>query len=229
MVSEKDVGPAYKPRYVAHALAVYVMGPGKQKERAAVTEALVGRLGAADRPKGLRAFFVRTLQQCGDASHVAALAPLLTDEELADPAAQAMVTLGGDAAALLAKALPGATGRGRLAIIQALGGLRDASAVEALLKAAEDADENVRLTAVWALARGGDARAVDAVVKATEATETWPRRQATRAAFALAEGLAAAGKKEDAAKVFRHLRETRTADHERHVKEAAERAWEGMK
>src|SRR6266576_2727956 len=35
MVSEKDVGPAYKPRYVAHALAVYATRAGKEKERAA--------------------------------------------------------------------------------------------------------------------------------------------------------------------------------------------------
>jgi hypothetical protein len=229
MVKENDVGPAYKPRYVAHALAVYVMGPGKDAERAAVTEALVSRLMAADKPKGIRGFYVRTLQQCGNGSHAAALAPLLAEEELADPAAQAMVTLGGDSAALLAKALPDAKGRGRLAILQALGGLRDTAATEALIKEAEDSDEKVRLTAIWALARGGDPRAVDAVLKASDATESWPRSQATRAAFALAEGLAAAGKKDDAAKVYRHLREARTADHERHVKEAAERAWEGLK
>jgi HEAT repeat protein len=222
------VGPAYKPRYVAHGLAVYSTRPGLEKQRAAVTEALVARL-QSDKPKLIRAFVVRTLQVCGNASHVGALAPLLADEELADPAAQAMVTLGGDAAGLLAKALPQATGRGRLAIIQALGGLRDGAATEALVKAAEDADENVRLTAVWALARGGQPAAVGAVLKATEATESWPRSQATQAAFNLAEALAAAGKKDDAGKIYEQLRQTRTAEHEEHVREAAERGLAGLK
>jgi hypothetical protein len=228
MVSEKDTGPAYKPRYVAHALAVYATRPGKEKERAAVTEALVARL-QSEKPKVIRSFIVRTLQVCGNASHAAALAPLLADEELADPAAQAMVTLGGEAAALLAKALPQASGRGRLAIIQALGGLRDATATDALVTAAEDVDESVRLTAVWALARSGQPAAVGAVLKATETTESWPRSQATQAAFNLAEALAAAGKRDDAARIYEQLRQTRTAEHEEHVREAAERGLAGLK
>jgi hypothetical protein len=230
LVTENDTGPAYKPRYVAHDLAIYVTRPGKQRERTAVTEALLSRLDMADKPRGLRAFFIRTLQACGTPAHVAALAPLLTDEDLADPAAQAMVTLGGDAPTLLAAALPKATGpRAKLAISQALGGLRVPAATDALAKLAQDPDESIRLTAIWALARTGQPAAVAPVLKATDAIDSWPRSQATRAAFTLAEQLAATGSKTEATQIYQHLQSTRTADHERHVRDAAQHALESLK
>jgi hypothetical protein len=230
MVTHNDIGPAYKARYVAHALAVHVGRPGKEKERAAVVAALVSRLAAAPgRHTTTRAFAVRTLQLVGDASAVPALAPLLAEDDLADPAAQAMTTLGGDAAPLLAKALPTAKGRARLAILQALGQLQDpAAAIDAVVQAAAAEDETVRLTAIWSLARTGDPRAIDPIVKSLAAPEAWPRGQSTRAAFLLADRLTANGKGPEARDVYRKLIAARSADADRHVRQAAERGLAGM-
>ncbi|MFI5381479.1 MAG: HEAT repeat domain-containing protein, partial [Tepidisphaerales bacterium] len=122
----------------------------------------------------------------------------------------------------LRKALTTATARPRLAIVQALGGLRDAAATDALLQAATDPDTDVRLAAIWSLSRAGVVAAIDVVTKATDAPENWPRTQATRAAFLLAETLAAAGQKPDATCIFRHLIDTRTDPKEAHVRAAAE-------
>ena len=229
MVKENDIGPAYKARYVVHALATYTARPGKEKGQAAVVEALISRL-SSERPKAVRGFVVRTLQNCADKSTTPALVPLLAEEDLADAAAQAMATLGGaDAGPLLAKALPQAAGRAKVAIIQALGQVKDTSATEALTKAAADPDEAVRLTAVWALARGGEPAAIDPVLTAADATEAWPRGQATRAAFVLAESLAASGRKDQAATIYKRLLHARTGPHDEHVHAAAEQALAALK
>jgi hypothetical protein len=229
LVTENDVGPAYKPRYVLHGMAVYACRPGKETERAAIIAAIVPEL-TGSKPKGIRALLVRTLQTCGDAKAAQALAPLLADEELADVAAQAMTSLGGDTSKHFRDALAGAKGRAKLAIVQALGATRDAGAIAALADdMATDPNENLRVTAVWSLARSGDAAAIEPVLKATDVKEGWPRAQATRAAFALAESLAKAGKKADAGRIYRHLVGTRDPDHEKHQIDAAQRGLDAAK
>jgi HEAT repeat protein len=232
-IKENDVGPAYKPRYLVHVLALYTARSGREADRATLVEGIRPEL-TGEQPKTIRAFLIRTLATFAEPSVIPSLAPLLLDEDLADAAARTMVTLThsakpSDAAGpLLASALAHAKGRSRRAVVQALGDLRDSAAVEALLPLATDDDENTRLTALWALARSGDARAVAPVLKATDETASWARRQAAKAAFVLAESLVAAGKRDDAAKVYEHLRSTRSDEQEAHVKAAAERALAGL-
>jgi HEAT repeat protein len=226
-ITENDIGPKYKPRYLVHILAVYACRPGHERDRAAIIEAIIPQL-TSDKPKTTRGFLIRTLQVCGGDSVVPSLAPLLSDPDLADAAAQAMVTLGGDAPNLLRAALPKATGRPRLAIIQALGAMRDSASIEALGEAAGDADENTRITALWSLARTGSPVAVAAILKAAEVEESWPRSQATKAGFVLAEALATGGRKEEALRIYHYFEQSRTADHEAHVREAARRGAAGV-
>jgi hypothetical protein len=227
-ITANDIGPAYKPRYVLHGLAVYACRPGKEKERAAIVEAILPKL-TSNKSKTTRGFLIRTLQVCADQSVVSSLSPLLADEDLADPAAQAMVTLRGDAPELLRAALQEATGRPKLAIIQALGALKDSASLAALTDAANDKDENTRITALWSLARSGGPQAMDPILKATEAPDGWPRTQATKAAFVLAETLADANKTADAIKIYQHLQQTRSAEHEAHIRQAAEQALASLK
>ncbi len=236
LITENDIGPAYKPRYVLHGMAVYACREGNEKERAALIAAILPEI-TGKKPKTTRGFLVRTLQACADPAVIGAIAPLLGDEELADPAAAAMVELAtisegpktGEASQILREALGKSNGRARLAIIQALGSLKDRASIEALVQAAGDKDENVQVTALWALARTGDAAAIDPILKAADAPEGWLRRQATKAAFMLAESLAAEKQKENAGKIYRYLQQTRTGDEEKFVREAAERGNEGMR
>ena len=236
LITENDIGPAYKPRYVLHGMAVYACREGKEKERAAMIAAILPEI-TGNKPKTTRAFLVRTLQACADPAVIGALAPLLGDEELADPAAAAMVELAtisegpktGEASQIFRDAMGKSNGRARLAIIQALGSLKDRASIETLAQAAWDKDENVQVTALWALARTGDAGAIDPILKAADAPEGWLRRQATKAAFMLAESFAAEKQKENAGKIYRYLQQTRKGDEEKFVREAAERGLEGMK
>lgn len=228
LIPDKDVGSDYKARYAIHALAVYTTRPGKEKQRAIVQQALLAQLGKSS-SKIVQSLIMRTLQYAGDASAVPALAGYLNDVELVDPAALAMVALKGDAAKLLAAALEKASGRSKLAIIQALGGLVDSTALAGLTAAAKDEDVDTRVTAWWALSRTGLPQAASVLIEATGATETWPRNQATDAALSLADALAARNLKEPAAKIYQHLYDTRTARDEAHVKAAAQRGLEKLK
>ena len=59
--------------------------------------------------------------------------------------------------------------------------------------------------------------------KCADAATGWERINATDACLALAEGLIAAGKKSEAARIYKHFVRTRTAPAERHLRTAAER------
>src|SRR5262249_12162343 len=146
----------------------HVSGLRDAAQRRAFTEALVSTLGG-DRPKDVQAFVVRQVQLVGGREAVPALAQLLTDEALCDDAALAPAALKGGAAEPLQAALGRATGRPRLAIIQALGVLRDRAAAETLRKLVVDPDRDTRLAAGWALANGGDAGAAELLLKAADA------------------------------------------------------------
>lgn len=229
LLPDGDTTGDHKPRYALNGLCAYVIRPGKEQARAAVIAALVEQVNGS-RPKTVRAFLVRMVQQCGDASAVAALVPLLADEELCDPAAQALVCLGGDSPQQLRKALGSTSSvKCRLAIVQALGALKDAAAIDALIAAADDADDNLKITALWALARIALPGCVDAVVRASGRGDGWVRIQATKTAITLADNLAANGHRAEAAKVYEHLRDTCTEPKQAHVRDAAIAGLTGLK
>lgn len=214
-------GDDVKPRYALHALATYAAGldDAPRKEFAS---AVAGEL-EADRPPEVRIFLVRQLQVAGGGEVAAGLARLLRDEELCEPAAQALVAIRSGAAEQFRAALPDAKGRRRLVIVQSLGVLADAAAAPQLRKALDDEDGDTRLAAAWALANIGDPAAVDAVLKLAEAGG-YARIDATRSCLLLAERLAAAGRRDDARRIYAHLRQTRTEPSEAYVRNAAEKS-----
>jgi HEAT repeat protein len=214
-------GDDVKARYALRCVGVLVGGLEDRRHREEFTAALASQLGG-DRPKPVQAFLCEELQFAGTATAVPALGKLLLDEELCDAAAMALSAIGTGAGEQYRAALPKAKGRCRLVIVQNLGVVRDTASAESLRSALDDSDREVRLAAGWALARMGDAGAVDRLVAAT-ASEGWERIQATKHCLLLAEALAAAGKKDLAAKIYGHLKSSRTEAHERYVREAAER------
>jgi hypothetical protein len=84
-----------------------------------------------------------------------------------------------------------------------------------------DADREIRLVGGWGLARVGDAASVDAVLKAADVEAGYERIKATSSALLLAENLLAAGKKAEAAKIYTHLKATRSDASEAYVAEVA--------
>jgi len=157
----------------------------------------------------------------GGGEVVEKLGTLLLDEELCEPAAQALSAIGDGAAEQLRRALPRAKGKCRLTIVQNLGVVRDAISVGALKEAVSDEDGEVRIAAGWALANIGDASSVKLLLRTAEKANGWERIQATKACLLLAEKLRAAGRKNEAMSIYKHLRDTRTDPAERYVCDAA--------
>lgn len=214
----------YKPEYLLHCLTLFVGEPGKEAARKIFRDVLTAELSNEKHPPAVKRSLIRELQWIGDADTVQALGRLLADDALCDEAASALVAIGGEAGEALRRALPGAKGRCRLVLVQNLGVLREARATEALQNALRDDDPDVRIAAAWGLARTGDPRSADLLIKAAEVPPGLERIKATQACLLLAETLAAAGKKQDAAKIYTHLQQSRTDPKELYVREAAAQA-----
>jgi len=213
----------YKAGYVLHGLALRAGRPGNEKQRRLLAETLASQLDSRKHSKAVKAFLMQELQTVGGREAVKALGKHLLDDDLCEPATQALLSIREGAAEALRAALPKTKGKSRATIIQALGVLRDARSAAALKKSLDDADGDARLAAAWALARIGDPGAMDAMLKLADKAEGWERIQLTNACLLLAENRAA-GKKADAARIYTHLRDTRQDPKERHVREAAEKA-----
>jgi HEAT repeat protein len=216
LVVEPGKGEDYKVRYLLHGVVTYVARPDVQEHRQMVCDALASTLGGAA-PKAVQGFVIQELQCIADKAAAAAIGKLLLDEELYDPAARALLSIG-NTADLFRQALPAAKGRNRLEIIQALGVLRDAQAAADLKKACAAADADVRIAARDALGNIGDASTVDTLLAGAAEARDNERFKGTDAALVLAKRLVEAGNKKDAERVYRQLWDTRTALEERHVR-----------
>lgn len=222
MLVEPGRGDDVKPRYALHCLAVHMCKPDEEKARRAFTRTLATQLGG-ERPKAVQKYLIQQLQVAGGKEVAAALGKMLEDEELYEPAAQALVAIGDGAAEQLRNALPKVKGKAKLTIIQNLGVVRDAKSVGILQKALGNIDREIRLAAGWALANIGDAGSVDMLLKAADAEGTYERVTATKACLLLAERLLEAGRKEPAEKIYTNLRDTRNGPDETYIRAAAEK------
>jgi hypothetical protein len=109
-----------KPKYALHGLVMHASRPGAASERQLVAETLAAELEAGHSDE-LKAFLCRQLQLCGRDEEVPALARLLTDDRLCEPATQALLAIRSDAArSALRKALTAAEGSRKITIGQAV-------------------------------------------------------------------------------------------------------------
>lgn len=197
-------GNDIKARYALHCLALHCCKLDDDKARKRFAMALASQLGG-DRPKAVQEYIIQELQAVGGKEVVKTLGKMLSDEELCEPAAMALVAIGDGAAKQLRGALRGAKGKCLLTLVQNLGVVRDAGAVKALKGVLGAKDRELRIAAAWALANIGDAGSVDLLLKAAD-SEGWEKIQATKACLVLAEKLIEAGKKDQARKIYRHFK-----------------------
>jgi hypothetical protein len=181
---------------------------------------LASQLGG-DRPKAVQKYVIEQLQVAGGKEVVGALGKMLLDEQLCEPAAQALTAIGDGAAEQFRNALAKSSGKARLTIIQNLGVLADAGSASQLKTALGDEDREIRLAAGWALANMGDSGSVDLLLRAAQTEETYECVKATKACLLLAERLLATGRKEPAVKIYERLRDTRNGSDEAYVRIAA--------
>ncbi|MGB2820765.1 MAG: HEAT repeat domain-containing protein [Phycisphaerae bacterium] len=221
MLKDVDDGQDYKARYVLHAMAIYVCRADKQEQQEMFVDAVASQV--AGRSAGVRKFLIQQLQHAGSEKVAGALGRMLMDEKVCEEAALALLAIRKGAVEQFRSALPAAKGKCRLTVIQDLGVLGDASSAADLRRAASDSDRAVRIAARWALANIADAGSVDTLIKGS-GSKDWERIQAAKACLVLAEKLAAAGKKDEARRVYTHLRDTRTDESESYVRQAAAKA-----
>jgi HEAT repeat protein len=192
LLVEPGQGDDFKAHYALHCIALRVCQLGDARARADFARTLASQVGGR-RPKGVQKYLVQEIQACGGREVVETLGTLLTDEDLCDEAARALVSIRDGAVEPFRAALAKARGKCRLAVVQNLGALADAASVPALRQALDDPDREVRLAAAWGLASIGDAASADLLVKAADKADGWERTQLTKACLLLAERLAAAG------------------------------------
>ncbi|NQT41652.1 MAG: hypothetical protein HQ581_29455 [Planctomycetes bacterium] len=109
-----------KPKYALHGLVMFAARPGADGPRKMVAETLAGELDGKHADE-LKAFICRQLQLCGRSQEIPALAKLLAGDRLCEPATQAILAIGGKTALVaLGVALPGAQGKRRATIRQAM-------------------------------------------------------------------------------------------------------------
>lgn len=216
--SDRDV----KPHYALHCLANRVLTFKDEKARKEFSETLAAQL-ESNRSKYVRGYLCQELGWAGHGEACAPLGKLLTDEELVDRAAMALVAIKDGAADALRAALPKAQGRCRLVILHSLAALADPQSTETFRQALKDSNREVRLAAGSGLAKIGDAGAAELLLKAADVEPGWERIQAGKHCLVLAEKLTASGKKAEATKIYARLRDTRTDPSEKYIRETAER------
>lgn len=211
-------------RHALHALAIHV-GSLDTEQRRATAAALASTLSGRERSAGIRAFVVRQLQLCGGREVTPILGKLLADEQLYTDAAMALLAIRDGAVEQFRSALPDLAGPPRVAVIQALGTLRDVGSAEPLRRAAErDPDPVARLEAAWALANIGDPGSVEVILRLAGDCKGFDRTRATKACLLLAEKLGASGHDERATRIYRHLRDMLTDPSERYIRDVAVKA-----
>ncbi|MCP4644582.1 MAG: hypothetical protein GY851_29325 [bacterium] len=171
-------------------------------QRQELAAALAGLLGT-DATYESKQFVCRQLSLIGSDENVAAVAALLADEKTADMARYALERIAGKAAgdALLA-ALAGASGAGKVGIINSLGVRETPSAVAALAPLAEDGDAAVSEAAIVALGRIGGKESI-----AVLAPMAGNSALAADSYLLCADRLLAAGKESGASKIYNEMYE----------------------
>jgi hypothetical protein len=211
-----------KPHYALHCLGNRALLTRNEKARREFCQTMAGELGS-NRSTYVKSFLCQELQWAGRKEATPALGKLLSHEELSAPAAMALVAIGEGAAEQFRAAWPNAKGKCRLNILHGLAATGDRESADLLRKAMGDEDAEIRLTAGWGLARLGDAEAGGLLIQAADASAGWARIKATQHCLVLAENLAAAGRKKEAAQIYQHLVNTRTDPTEAYIREAATR------
>jgi HEAT repeat protein len=232
MLVEQGTGDDTKARMALHALALHI-GSQAPETGGQYVDWFCAAL-KSDKPPSVKSFLIEQIRVIGGRKAAPTLRAFLEDDELCAPAIRALALPELDAAArietgsLLIDALTNATGRNRIAIINAL---RDfpflltpegaPSPIPALLKDANSDDAELRIAALSALAASGELGLTDTLLGAAATGSTHERVRVTAYIFEYAERLAKKGHKQRAARIYEEMLRKHTDPSEIHVRCAA--------
>ncbi len=183
-------GDDTKARLAISSLAAYATGPAGCSARTMIAGQIVKAMQAA-RDAEVKAFLIRRLEMVGEASHLAALAPLLTDERLGQPAATAMLAIGGpQVPPMLAEALPKVPPANHVALLNAAARSGAKAARQAVLGYLKSDDPAVKGAALHALSSSGTIDDLAVLAEASKAEAKPQRDRATAYYLAMLRRLA---------------------------------------
>lgn len=176
---------------------------GKLKK---IEDSLLDVLNSSDSTRAGKQFACRQLGIIGTDRSVSTLAKMLTGEETSDMARYALERIP-DAAVddALREALPNATGKVKVGIINSLGQRRDSKSVSELSKLVSDSDEMVAEAAIAALGMIADTEATKVLAQAKDKASAGLRVPVLDAYLKCADRLAAQGQKESALAIYKEL------------------------
>ncbi|MBB1646275.1 DUF1080 domain-containing protein [Sphingobacterium sp. UME9] len=120
--------------FAANSYSFYVNQPGKEQQKRVFVEGLAKSIAQLSEPTN-QVFALRLLRQCADNTAIPAVATCLTNDYLADAAARTLVSIRTpESTAALGKALAASTTeKTAIALVTALGDLKDKNAESAIL------------------------------------------------------------------------------------------------
>lgn len=207
--------------YAVGGFTGYVTQPGQEASRKMSVSAYCKALTKlADKQN--KSFILSQLELVGNNDAVASIQPYLTDAQLADPAARALVKINTPAArAALLAALDKASGAAKLSVVEALGDNRDKAAAKAIA-ALTTGDNDLAKMALYALANIADPASESALNAAAEKSGfKYENTDAVAAYVRYAEQLMKNGEKAAANNIAKKLLTKVTADNQVHIRTAA--------
>jgi HEAT repeat protein len=192
---------------------------GNEPARAALEKRLVAYLGSAS-PAVTRSFVCRKLVLIGSAASVAAVAPLVLDEEVSVHARNVLEHIPGpESEKALREALGHAKGRTRIGVINSVAARRDAASTSALVKILSEDPESAA-AAAKALGEIGTSDAAKALVAARGKGPAPVQQAVAVGTLICAERLVAVGQRSQAVTLLEGLTD---ASQPEHVRVAAKR------
>jgi HEAT repeat protein len=179
---------------------------GNKEKLKKVEDGLLDVLESSDSTRAGKQFACRQLGIIGTERSVPALAKMLTSEETSDMARYALERIpGATVDDALREALPKATGKVQVGIINSLGRRRDSKSVSVLGKLVSDSDAMVAEAAVAALGMIADSQASEALAQAKDKVSAGLQVPVLDAYLKCADQFTAQGQKDKALAIYKEL------------------------
>ncbi len=157
-------------RYAVNGLAKHVSRPGADAERSTFEQVIITEL-KKNHPAGVDIFLIEQLELIGSTAAVSLLKSFVGEEELHEPAVQALRSINAEQSVeALAQELSKTEGEQRIALIKALGDMEASSSqvVQQISAYAGSSNSGTRDAALYALAKSGNPEAVESISQAGE-------------------------------------------------------------
>jgi HEAT repeat protein len=208
-VAQYTEGSARKPLHDLQQLVLYASSENADTARVLrgkLAERMAALLASPHATPAAKAFLCGQLPAVATEGQAPALAALLADRDLADPALRALTLMpGASVDQILRDSLAGAAGILKIGVVNALGERGDCAAAESLSPLLSDRDESLACAAAGALGRIGGDTALAALQGALARAQGRLRAAVADATLACAQRLLAGGQPESAAAVYRQL------------------------